>query len=135
MADGVSFSSPDALSWAVDIARAGPRILVTAPKAMAVTSHKIMEMARRSVRSQFGHIPNIPNSINYDLEVRGMTIVAEVGYDRNVVQGNLGHIIEYGSAAYNAPNAPQRNVGKAADANLEDFVDGMRKAATDAFHS
>lgn len=135
MSDQIEFEISESLSWQVDLGKAGLRIYQTLPKAFHVTLMHMKQDAQQSVRSARGHIPHIADSINYDVELRQNGVYGEVGYDRNKVQGNLGHIIEYGRASYDAPNAPQRNVGKAADANLEDFISGVRKAAIDALQS
>lgn len=130
--DAIEFDITESLSWQVELGMVGLRIYETLPKAFHVTLMNMKQEAQASVRSARGHIPHIADSIDYDVETRQNGVYGEVGYNRNKVQGNLGHIIEYGRASYDAPNAPQRNVGKAADNNMEDFISGVRKAAIDA---
>ena len=133
--DFIDFEKAEVDVWQADLGRAGANIFKYLPKAIEVTLGHIKEDARKSVRSSFGHIPHIPESIDYDVDIRAGGVYGEVGYNRNKPQGNLGHIIEYGRASYDAPNAPQRNVAKAGEKNFEDFISGIRKAAIDALGS
>ena len=133
--DNIWFEAPELDAWEASLGRVGPRIMHFLPKAIEVTLRHVQDDARKSVRTALGHIPHIPESITYDVALRTDGVYGEVGYDRNKPQGNLGHIIEYGRASYDAPNAPQRNVAKAGEKNYEDFISGIRKAAIDALGS
>lgn len=124
----VSFDTTEVDMLAATLMKVSTGTMAFAAKAVEVTARHIKDDARKNVRSHFGHIPHVANAITYDVMVGVGSIKAEIGYDRNLVQGNLAHIIEYGSAAYNAPNAPQRNLGRALDTNIEDFQTGLQKA-------
>lgn len=114
----------------VRILRAGPRIMQYLPRAMGVTSNKVKKAAAGSVKSTHGHIPGLPAAINYDVTVGPSWVKGEIGYDRGKYQGVLGHIIEYGLGG----NAPQRNLAKGLEANIDDFMTGLQRAAIDAIH-
>jgi hypothetical protein len=74
--------------------------------------------ARASVAGA-GHARAYPSSITFDGPVReGNTISAEVGPDKNLRQGALGNLIEYGSAH----NPPHWDGKRAAEAEAEGFA-------------
>lgn len=119
---------------AIDIDRAAVRMLDNLEKALEVTARGIKESAAKSVRSTFGHIPALPYSIDYDVEWYRGGLRAEIGYNPDKPQGNMGHIIEFGSSTgYDAPNAPQRNLAKGLAEWREDALNGLRKAVLDGF--
>lgn len=133
MADGFVILTNEIDAFAV---RLGPkvnvRILENVVTATGVTMNKMKAEARNSVRSTFGHIPALPYSINYDVNIKLIGIEGELGYDRDHPQGNMGHIIEFGgSTGYASPNAPQRNLAKALAIHTDDYVSGIRKAFID----
>lgn len=108
------------------------RVLDNVVVATGVTMNKMKTEARASVRSLYRHIPHLPWSINYDVEVLRNGVQGELGYDRDKAQGNMGHLIEFGgSTGYNAPNSPQRNLAKALAIHTDDYVTGIRKAFLD----
>lgn len=113
------------------------RVLDNVEKAFHVTSRYIKEEARSTVRWSVGRrLEPIVRTINYDVQFVASGLRAEIGYDRDKPQGNLGHIIEYGSAEYgreNVPNAPQLNLLKALQKYEGDFMTGLRKAVHDGF--
>lgn len=128
MADNITIDTSELDRWTVDVRRAGARVVHNIPKALGVNGNHVKQDARASVRSTFGHIPALPFAINYDVTPTWYGWVLEVGYDRDKPQGNLGHIIEFGRASYDAPNAPQRNLAKGLAANYDDLMTGLRKA-------
>ncbi len=74
-------------------------------------AHKVTEVAcaniQRGARSRvsgLAHAPHYPRSITYDVSLQGTSIVGEVGPDKDLTQGALGNLIEYGSVN-NPPNA------------------------------
>lgn len=56
--------------------------------------------ARRLVRDQITgtYLPHYPRAIDYDMEVDGGSIEAEIGPDDSKPQGGMGRGVEYGSS-------------------------------------
>jgi len=120
--------------WEASIVRASVRMLPRIEKAIEVTARYIKDDARKTVRFHGRQLAPLVQTINYDMLLKVSSIGAEIGYDRDKAQGNLGHIIEFGQASYaKAPNAPQRNLANALAKNTDDFILGLRKAVYGAF--
>jgi hypothetical protein len=84
----------------------------------------IVEANARRVRDDArqnasGHpsLPHYPASITYDMVVTGQGVAADIGPDKDLPQGPLGNIIEYGTAN----NAPMGNLAKASAQNEARF--------------
>jgi hypothetical protein len=52
--------------------------------------------------SGHSHIPRLPYAVGYDVERSEDTVRAEIGPDKDMPQGPLGNLIEFGSV-HNAP--------------------------------
>jgi hypothetical protein len=70
------------------------------------------------------HNARAPYAINYDVNVDGATITAEIGYDKDLPGGSLGNLLEYGSRN----SAPHRDLGRALDAEETRFEDALAEA-------
>ena len=137
MSEDIKFDTADLEQFVVELGYVSLNVLDNAAKAMQVTSRYIKDHARKTVRWSVGRrLAPIVYSINYDVMNTAGGLRSEIGYDRDKPQGNLGHIIEYGSVEYgrdNVPNAPQLNLLKAMQEYEDDFISGMRKAVRDGF--
>ena len=52
--------------------------------------------------SGLAHAPHIPNAVTHEVKVRPGEVSAEIGPDKDLKQGALGNILEYGTSK-NAP--------------------------------
>lgn len=101
-------------------------------KAVTFTANGIKKSAR-SFASGISHAPDYPNSITYDVDDKGVGVgvEAEIGPDKDLRQGPLGNILEYGTVN----NPPYAHLGPALDRWSPDFVEGLEKAAVDALEA
>ena len=105
-----------------DFARAG---LLIGTKVMAVTA-----VAARNTRDDarafaagMSHLPHYPRSITYDVAVEGGQVVGEVGPDKDLPQGPLGNVLEFGTAN----NPPYPHLGPAFDRELPNWLDQLER--------
>lgn len=108
-------------------------------QAIEVTARNIKDTARENSQGM-EHAPHFPRSITYDISANtsllrnvlggGGTdeLYAEIGPDKNLPQGALGNLLEYGSIR----NPPQGIMHGALQANEADFERGIEKATDDA---
>ena len=101
---------------AADLSRAGLR---AATEAVAVVHRGANNIQRdaRSFAPSGPRTPAYPYSITYDLKIGGDRIVAEVGPDKDLPQGPLGNILEYGTST----QGPQAHLGPAFDREAPNF--------------
>lgn len=87
--------------FAADLDRAGRDIV---PEVKKITSKTLLEMKKHAQKIVQGHpsIKHLGRSFNYDVDVRGSTVIGEVGADITRGQGPLDHLIENGGLR-NAP--------------------------------
>ncbi|MEU7044936.1 hypothetical protein AB0A77_28310 [Streptomyces varsoviensis] len=109
------------------LARAGVRMAVTSRQAVEVTARKVKDSARQRI-SGHKYLPHYPYSISYDLKISGAGVEAEIGPDKEAVQGPLGNIIEYGTSR----DAPLPHLGPALEENADDLARGMEIAIAHA---
>lgn len=79
-----------------------------APLRVAVAARSVMERGALNVKRGMaddargiGHLPHLPSSISYDIDVRGNEIIAEIGADPRKpdwTQTALAHIAAFGLA-------------------------------------
>ena len=74
------------------------------------------------------HAPHYPASITYDLEVDAHGASAEIGPDKNLRQGPLGNILEYGTSK----NPPHNDGGRALAAEEPRFIEACAAVAEQA---
>jgi hypothetical protein len=77
------------------------------------------------------HSGGAENTINYDVEASGASIVAEIGYDRSMrigkgYPGKLGNLLEYGGGGDHSP--PHRDLGRALDDEEPKFEAALNAA-------
>lgn len=105
---------------AVDLGTAGARATT---KAVAIT-HKgainIRDLARE-LSSGLSHAPLYPRSITYDMDLGGGTVAADIGPDKDLPQGALGNLLEYGSVN----NPPHTHLGPSLDREEPAYIEHM----------
>ena len=101
--------------------RASTKIVATTKKAAG----KIKDEARRNAEGM-SHAPHYPRSITYDIEYTNDSVVAEIGPDKDLPQGALGNLLEFGSVN----NAPHAHLGPAMDRELPEWLRHVEDAIT-----
>lgn len=81
----------------------------------------------RSLAPHGPYTPQYPRSITYDIGVDGFAIVLEVGPDKNLAQGPLGNLLEYGTAEL----GPHAHIGPAFDREVPKTVARLTVAGAD----
>jgi hypothetical protein len=109
------------------LAGAPAALQVNVGKAVKVNALKIKQSAQSRIRGH-AHLPQYPNSITYDITTSPTHAEAEIGPDKELGQGALGNLIEYGSRK----NAPLPHMGPALDENADDLQRGIETALTQA---
>lgn len=115
---------------AADLEQAPQNLPPNLAKALGVTSGKIKDEARASVRGRDKRLAHAASAISYDLhgssgDVSEMS--SEIGYEKGGA-GNLGNFIEFGASQI----APSHDLGNALLNNESDFEQGVDKAVDDA---
>jgi hypothetical protein len=99
-------------------------------QAAGITARKI-QRSWRDEASGIPHAPYFPASITHEVRSSNSPIApieAEIGPDKNLPQGALGNLIEYGSV-----NNPAQGLGHGAlQRNEGDFERGIDRAVADA---
>lgn len=119
---------------AADLEQGGEAISANVRKAVQVTSHKIKEDAKASVRGRRG-LGHAANAITYDTTESLDGVEAEIGYDKGRGAGKLGNLIEFGAPNSGNQLAPSHDLGNALLNNEDDFVHGLEKAVDDALNA
>lgn len=113
---------------AKDLDRAARRAPGQAKKVVAKGANNVKRDARK-FSSGLAHAPHYPRSIGYDLEQDGPVTTATVGPDKDLPQGALGNILEYGTVK----NAPFAHLGPALDIEGPKFEQAMADMADGLF--
>lgn len=81
------------------------------------------------IEGEFGGrtIPHYPKSITYDTKVSGTIVSAEIGPDKDKLQGPLGNLLEYGSIH----NVAYPHLNPSLDAEEERFVKALEDVGGD----
>lgn len=113
-----------------DLGRVPGRVVPATAAVVAKGASNIVRDARRFAAGN-RHAPLFPRSITFDMSPRGFTrgaIEAEIGPDKNLPQGALGNLLEFGSKN----NAPHPSLLPAAaleaprtERNLADAAEGL----------
>ncbi len=117
-----------------DLEQGGEAISGNVRKAIQVTSQKVKEDARASVRGRKG-LGHAANAITYDTTESLDGVEAEIGYDKGRGAGKLGNLIEFGAPNSGNQLAPSHDLGNALLNNEGDFVHGLEKAVDDALNA
>lgn len=122
MADFAGVDATELDHLAADLTKAG---LLAATKAYGVVAKGALNVKNdaKQFSSGFAHAPLYPASITYDVDITPAGVVGEIGPDKDLPQGALGNLLEYGSAN----NDPFAHLGPALDREGPRFV----KAAAD----
>ncbi len=89
-----------------------------------VGGEKVAKTARQFA-SGLAHAPAYPRSITSEVKIAGSAIEAHVGPDKDLAQGALGNILEYGTSN----NAPIAHLGPALDIEGPNFAKAMEELA------
>lgn len=109
-----------------DLTTAGPLAGLKAYGATYRAASELRDLAR-TLAGGLRHAPHYPRSITADTEVEDGEIVGRVGPDKDLKQGPLGNILEYGTVN----NPPNAHLGPAFDRVLPGWVDEVRDIAGD----
>ena len=105
----------------------GKASLLASGKIIAATkkaANNIKEEARRNAEGM-SYAPHYPRSITYDVEYGPTSVAAEIGPDKDLPQGALGNLLEYGSVN----NAPHAHLGPAMDRELGTWLGFVEESA------
>lgn len=119
------------MSLAVDLESAPKTLPKYLRKALEVTSIKIKEDAKASVKGR-KNIGHAAHAITYDTKESASGVESEIGYDKGRGAGALGNLIEYGAPNSGNHLAPSHDLGNALLNNEDDFVHGLERAVDDA---
>lgn len=111
---------------------AGTTAGVVAAVVAKATAEVKVEAVRNSRASSGQSARKAPDAITSEIGKRRTMIEGVVGYEARG-QGNLGHLLEYGSSLGNVRNPPHRDLGRALDNAEQGFVDDIGRAAVVAF--
>jgi hypothetical protein len=94
-------------------ARALERAVGKAPKEAVAVVRKGGNNVKRDARRNVTQTAPVHNAraqqfINYDVDVEGVEVVAEVGYDRTMKPARLGNLLEFGGGGDKSPPHPDR---------------------------
>lgn len=64
-------------------------------------------------------------AITYDVGIAGMSIEAEIGYDKDLPGGAIGNLLEFGGGGDKSP--PHRDLGRALDDEEPRFESALSK--------
>lgn len=84
-------------SLAADLAAIPARLAKGLPPVVAKGALNV-KMSWRANASGNAHAPHYPASITYDLSISPTGIGAEIGPDKDLPQGPLGNILEFGTS-------------------------------------
>lgn len=130
MADDFS----ELMSLAADLDKGGAALSGNVRKAIQVTSGKVKDSAKASVRGRKG-LGHAASAITYDTSESSSGVESEIGYDKGRGAGKLGNLIEFGAPNSGNHLAPSHDLGNALLNNEADFVHGLERAVDDALKS
>lgn len=113
-------------SLAADMLKAVAQVTAGATAVVAVGASNIKRDARANVqKSAPVQNAHAQYAITYDTKIAGMSIEAEIGYDKDIGGGPLGNLLEYGGGGDKSP--PHRDLGRALDAEEPRFESALSK--------
>lgn len=132
MPDEIRVDTTEIDTLSADLGKVPPASGTFLRKAIEVTARNVRDTARENAHGM-AHAPAFPYSITYDIHgdgnrATGSQLVADIGPDKDLPQGALGNLIEYGSVN----NPPQGIMHGALQANEADFERGIDLAIADA---
>lgn len=78
----------------------------------------------RDMIDGLAHAPQYPASITFSMDFTGGVVAADIGPDKDLPQGALGNLLEYGSVN----NPPHQHLGPALDREGPDYIDYLEDA-------
>lgn len=123
---GVHFDNTEVDKLVQVLGQAGDAAFKNVRAIVAKGALNIKTDARRMAKG-IAHAPLYPSSISFDLKTRLRTFEAEIGPDKNLRQGSLGNILEYGAPARNT--APHPHMLPAAVRELPRLEKALEDAA------
>lgn len=124
---GIEFDFTEMDALIADLGEVPAKARRNVRQAVEVTSRRIKDDWRGAAKAPSGrHARGYPNAIDYDIEVVGDGVLAEIGPNLGRNQGQLGFLEE------GVDQTPGQNlVPLVVRANQDDFIRGLLKAATD----
>ena len=119
------------MQLAADLEQGGEAISGNVRKAVQVTSTKIKEDAKASVKGR-KNIGHAAHAITYDTKESSAGVESEIGYSKDKPAGKLGNLIEYGAPNSGNQLSPSHDLGNALLNNESDFEKGVEAAVSDA---
>lgn len=114
---GADFSELDEL--AADLSKAGIRVALRTPAVVRGVAQRVQQTAREfAPGAHGGTAKHYPQSITIDVTIGAGSVTAEIGPDKNLPQGALGNIFEYGTSRH----APHAHLGPALDRESPHFA-------------
>lgn len=113
----------------IDLDRAAEGIVSELKPVVSKGALNIKRDWRRGWADLGPHITSLPRTIGYDLDVQPLSVSAIVGPDKDIGQGALGNIIEFGDGL--ARNAAHPAGAHALEAEAPRFIDAVGKVAAD----
>lgn len=112
---------------AADLAAAPARVAVGIAPVVSKGALNIKQGWRANASGN-AHAPYYPASITYDLHVQADSVSAEIGPDKNLRQGALGNLLEFGSSK----NPPHNDGGRALADEEPRFIEACATVAEQA---
>jgi len=110
-----------------DLAAAPARLAVLVPPVVSKGALNVKNDWRANASGN-AHAPHYPASITYDLDVQPDNVEAEIGPDKNLPQGPLGNILEFGTSK----NPPRLEGARALAAEEPRFIEACEAVAEQA---
>lgn len=109
-----------------DLGKASAKTVLKVVATTQVAGRKIRDDARKFATG-LSHAPAYPRSITADVITKVGSVEVQVGPDKNLPQGALGNILEFGTTN----NAPHAHLGPAFDKELPEWIEHLGDAAGD----
>lgn len=93
----ISFDSPELERLFNDLHAAPVKVMAGLAATTSKAALKVKTEAARNAPLRKGHARAYPKSITYTLETDSHSVSAEIGPDKDLPQGALGNLIEFGS--------------------------------------
>lgn len=113
--------------FAADLAAAPARLAELLPPVVSKGALNVKNDWRANASGN-AHAPHYPASITYDIEDGPESVSAEIGPDKNLKQGPLGNILEFGTSK----NPPHNDGGRALAAEEPRFFEACETVAEQA---
>lgn len=107
-------------AWIADLGKAGDGLHDEARHVVEKGALNVKKDARERWQGM-PHAPSLPWAVGYDITDDETTISAEIGPDKDMRQGALGNLLEYGSIN----NAPRPALNPALDVEEPRFVQAV----------